>query len=133
MSMKKTLGVKNPKVILYYYFVEVADCEVVMHWQRNLCERLGLKGRIIVAPHGINGTLGGPVDEIKLYKREMKASTLFKDMEYKTTDGTGDDFPRLSVKVRNELVTLSPGEPNFDVFDAGVPLRPKAWHKYLDW
>ncbi|HPR10247.1 MAG TPA: hypothetical protein PLJ04_01565, partial [Candidatus Saccharibacteria bacterium] len=50
------------KVILYYKFVPVADPETTKLWQRELCERYGLKGRIIISTHGINGTLGGPID-----------------------------------------------------------------------
>ena len=39
-------------------------------------------------------------------------------------------LPRLSIKVRDELVTLEPSK-KFDVFDRGTPLRPKAWHEHL--
>jgi UPF0176 protein len=47
------------KVILYYGFAPIADTDAVKLWQKTLCESLGIKGRIIVSPHGINGTLGG--------------------------------------------------------------------------
>src|SRR5689334_5270150 len=47
------------KVILYYKFTPVADPAMTMRWQRELCNRLSLKGRIIISKHGINGTLGG--------------------------------------------------------------------------
>ncbi|MCA9340779.1 MAG: hypothetical protein KDA17_07730, partial [Candidatus Saccharibacteria bacterium] len=40
------------KVILYYKFVPVADPAITMRWQRELCTRLGLKGRIIISPQG---------------------------------------------------------------------------------
>ena len=43
------------KVILYYGFAPVADPEAVRLWQRNLCETLGIKGRILISKHGING------------------------------------------------------------------------------
>ena len=47
------------KIILYYGFAPIADPQAVMLWQRTLCETLELKGRILISPHGINGTLGG--------------------------------------------------------------------------
>lgn len=118
------------KIILYYKFVPVKDPDMTMRWQRELCEKLNLKGRVIVSEHGINGTLGGKMDDLKAYKKAMNASKVFDDIEYKWSDGTRDDFPRLSVKVRDELVTLSP-DKKFDVFDKGTPLRPKAWHEHL--
>lgn len=118
------------KVILYYKFVEVADTETVKFWQRNLCEKLGLKGRVIVAGHGINGTLGGNIDDVKAYVREMNTHPVFKGIDYKWSEGNGDEFPKLSIKVRPELVTLEP-EKNFDVFNSTRGLRPDEWHEYI--
>lgn len=118
------------KVILYYKFVPVLDPTTVMFWQRQLCQRLNLKGRIIVAEQGINGTLGGDSDDLKAYRKEMNQHPLFGGIEYKWSDGQRDDFPRLSVKVRPELVTLAPDE-KFDVFNSTTGLRPKEWHAYL--
>lgn len=118
------------KIILYYKFVPVTDPVSVMFWQRNLCEKLKLKGRVIVAEHGINGTLGGRIGDLKQYIRDMNKHPAFKGIHYKWSDGSGDDFPRLSVKVRKELVTLAPDE-QFDVFNSTKGLKPKEWHEYL--
>ena len=49
------------KILLYYKFAPVADPEAVRLWQTSLCEKLDLKGRILIAPHGINGTVGGDI------------------------------------------------------------------------
>jgi predicted sulfurtransferase len=81
------------KVILYYKFVPVADPAMTMRWQKEVCGRLGLKGRIIVSKHGINGTLGGDIENLREYKREMNRSITFKGITYKWSDGTGSDFP----------------------------------------
>ncbi len=118
------------KIILFYKFVPVADPDMTMRWQRELCTRAGLKGRVIISKHGINGTLGGPIGGLKNYRKEMNISGTFKGIEYKWSDGSADDFPKLSIKVRDELVTLAPGE-KFDVFNTGKGLRPKEWHKFL--
>ncbi len=118
------------KIILYYKFVPVLDPGTVMFWQRNLCERLSLKGRIIIAGHGINGTLGGEIKNVKAYVKEMNLHPLFKKVQYKWSDGSDEDFPKLSVKVRKELVTLAPGE-EFDVYNSTKGLSPKQWHEYL--
>ena len=59
------------KIILYYKFVPVSDPEMVRLWQLELCSRLGLKGRVIISRHGINGTLGGPLDSLRAYKSAM--------------------------------------------------------------
>ena len=119
------------KIILYYKFVPIADADMTMRWQRELCEKLGLKGRIIISDHGINGTLGGKLENVKAYVKAMNLTKQFKGTQYKWSDGNADDFPRLSVKVRQELVTLAPDE-KFDVLNSTKGLKPKAWHKYLE-
>jgi UPF0176 protein len=123
-------------VILYYKFVPLADAEMTMRWQRELCERLGLKGRIIVSPHGINGTLGGDIENLRGYKREMNKSGVFRGITYKWSDGNGREFPRLSVKVRPELVSFQkPDEIEVDdkgVVGGGKHLKPAAVHKLIE-
>ena len=98
------------KVILYYIFTPLSDPAAIKVWQKNLCESLNLKGRIIVAPHGINGTLGGEMNDLKKYIRQTRSYEGFSKMKFKWSDGTGNDFPKLSVKVRPELVAF--GNPN---------------------
>lgn len=124
------------KVILYYKFVPVADPAMTMRWQKELCGRLGLKGRIIVSKHGINGTLGGDIEHLREYKREMNRSVIFKGITYKWSDGTGNDFPKLSVKVRDELVAFgAPDEVLVDekgVIGGGTHLKPEQVHKLVE-
>lgn len=124
------------KVILYYKFVPVADPAMTMRWQKELCARLGLTGRVIISIHGINGTLGGDIENLREYKREMNRSITFKDIMYKWSDGTGTDFPRLSVKVRDELVSFGAAD-EIKVDDKGVVgggkhLKPEAVHKLIE-
>jgi UPF0176 protein len=124
------------KIILYYKFVPLPDPESVLHWQRQLCERHGLKGRIILSTHGINGTLGGPVEGLKAYKKAMNLHTKFKGIMYKWSEGRADDFPRLSIKVRDEIVTfLTPDELQVNekgVVGGGKHIKPEALHKLVE-
>lgn len=99
-----------PKVILYYIFTPLADPAAIKIWQKNLCQSLNLKGRIIISPHGINGTLGGDMNDLKTYIRKSRSYEGFAKMKFKWSEGTGNDFPKLSVKVKPELVAF--GNPN---------------------
>lgn len=123
------------KVILYYKFVPISDPHMVMLWQKELCSRLNLKGRIIVSKHGINGTLGGDIKHLRQYKREMNTSGTFRDIMYKWSDGNGKEFPRLSVKVRPELVAFGiSDEIQVDekgVVEAGKHLKPHQVHELV--
>ncbi len=123
------------KVILYYKFVPVVDPEMTRLWQFELCSRLGLKGRIIISKHGINGTLGGSLKSLRAYKSSMNKTTVFKGITYKWNEGSASDFPRLSVKVRNELVTFH-AEDELKVDEKGIVgggkhLKPDQLHKLL--
>ena len=116
------------KVILYYIFTPLSDPAAIKIWQKNLCEGLNLKGRIIVSPHGINGTLGGDINDLKKYIRQTRSYEGFAKMKFKWSDGTGNDFPKLSVKVRAELVAFgNPDEIKVDkngVIGGGKHLKP---------
>lgn len=94
------------KVLLYYAFTPIPDPTAIRLWQRALCERLGLKGRIILSAHGINGTVGGEVDAVKEYVRGTREYPPFAGIDFKWSEGAGAEFPRLSVKVRDEVVTF---------------------------
>lgn len=124
------------KIILYYGFAPVADPETLKLWQKTLCESLGLKGRILISKHGINGTLGGGMSALKKYVRATKEFPGFGKIDFKWSEGTGNDFPRLSVKTRKELVAFaSPDEIKVDksgVTNGGKHLKPAEVNKLVE-
>lgn len=125
------------KILLYYKFTPVKDPEAVKLWQKVLCDSLNLRGRILVTRHGLNGTVGGDVEDLKKYIKETKKFPGFKDIVWKWSDGTRDDFPRMSVKHRRELVGFKNSDDEFDVdehgvIDGGVHLSPKQVHEMVE-
>jgi len=123
------------KIILYYGFTPIEDPEAMKLWQKTLCETLGLKGRILISKHGINGTLGGDMTALKKYVRQTKEYAGFRGIDFKWSEGTGNDFPRLSVKARKEIVAFgAPDELKVDesgVVNGGVHLRPEEVNKLV--
>jgi UPF0176 protein len=120
------------KIILYYKFVPIADPEAVRLWQRALSEKLNLKGRILIADHGINGTLGGDIKDLKQYAKETKSFSPFQDVVFKWSEGGRENFPKLSVKVRPEIVTFG-AQDEIEVDAAGIVgggkhLKPQQVH-----
>ena len=116
------------KVILYYEFTPISDPEAICLWQRSVCEALGLRGRVLISVHGINGTLGGDMSALKNYVKQTKQYAAFKNIDFKWSEGTGYDFPRLRIRVRDEIVSFgAPGELVVDehgVVGGGVHLKP---------
>jgi UPF0176 protein len=123
------------KILLFYVFTPLADPEAVRLWQRDLCESLGLGGRIILSKQGINGTVGGDIKAVKKYLRKTKEYPAFKNLDAKWSEGRGGDFPRLSVRVRDELVSFgAPGELEVDetgVVGGGAKLTPRQLHELV--
>ncbi len=68
-------------IILFYKFVRVADPEALRDAQRELCEKFGIKGRLLIAKEGVNGTFEGTRDQIEAYKmlsgRSPNSPTVF--------------------------------------------------------
>ncbi|GAA4283242.1 rhodanese-related sulfurtransferase [Brevibacterium daeguense] len=125
-----------PKIVLFYVFTPLPDPEAIRLWQHALAEGCGLTGRIIVSEHGINATVGGEIDDVKKYVRVTKSYAPFKTADIKWSNGTGDDFPRLSVKVRPELVTFGASD-EITVTEDGVQgggehLRPGQLHRLVE-
>jgi UPF0176 protein len=123
------------KIILFYKFTPVADPAAVRLWQRALCVKLNLKGRILVAPQGINGTLGGDIKDLKTYVKETRAYEPFGGIIFKWSDGGRDDFPKLIVKVRPEIVTFGTAESlqvdKTGVVGGGKRLKPRQVHELV--
>ena len=75
-----------------------------MVYFRGLCEGLSLTGRILLAEEGINGTLEGTVENIEKFLELFLKDRRFKSIDVKKSRGTGSAFPKLSIKVRDEIV-----------------------------
>lgn len=117
------------KILLYYKFTPIKDPAAIRLWQKTLTESLNLRGRIIISPHGLNGTVGGELDDLKIYIKTTKQLDGFKDIIFKWSDGSREDFPRMSIKVRPEIVAFdAANELRVDedgVVGGGTHLRPR--------
>src|SRR3990167_2540984 len=91
------------KIILFYKYVNIDDVKKIADWQRALCTKLGLTGRIVLAQEGINATLGGQDDSVKEYIKEMNNNSIFDEIDFKFSDGIGSEgFPKLKICLRNK-------------------------------
>lgn len=129
------------EILLYYKYAAIKSPAKFAQEQRTFCEAHNLKGRIIVASEGINGTVEGLKKDTQAYRRFLSAKRGFKTIHWKVSEGTGSAFPRLSVKVRPEIVSLSlekaePGKRRDTDVDprttTGVHLKPADLKKWFD-
>lgn len=119
-------------IILFYCYTKIKDTELLMERERSVCEVLGIKGRMIIAEEGLNGTLEAKRDIIEKYVAHIKGDKRFKNMNIKwsvgTKDGTG--FPRLSIKVKDEIVGQKLAKHIDPNKFTGIHLQPKELHKW---
>jgi len=116
-------------VILYYKYVAIAEPDSFAAEQRVLCSSLGLKGRVLIAREGINGTLAGRADVLLEYVSTLCGDPRFADVQFKYSAGDANTFPKLVVKVRPEIVTLGVGPLSPDQHNQ---LSPAEWKRMLE-
>ncbi len=124
------------KILLYYTFTPIKDPESLKLWQKTLTDSLDLRGRILISSHGINGTVGGEMDDLKKYIKATKLFPGFKKTVFKWSDGGREEFPRMSVKVRSEIVAFDAADElrvdENGVIGGGIHLKPKDVHKLVE-
>lgn len=96
----------NYKVLLYYFYTDIKDPAAFSEEHLAFCKSLELKGRILVANEGINGTLSGTEEQTNQYMEAMKADPLFEGIVFKIDDSEGHTFKKMHVRPRPELVNL---------------------------
>jgi len=116
-------------VILFYKYVPIRNAAAFAADQRALCSSLELKGRILIASEGVNGTLAGPAEAVDRYVAFLKADARFSDIEIKVSAGDAGTFPKLVVKVRSEIVTLNAGAITPDKDNQ---LSPAKWKRMME-
>lgn len=119
------------KILLFYKYVDIDMPGAIIKWQRNLCESLNLKGRILIATEGINGTLGGTPEAIEAYKQAMNEHPLFGGIDFKDSEGDQDHFPRLRIVEKKEIVNLGIPPDQLKASEGGTHLTPQQVHDLI--
>jgi UPF0176 protein len=101
---------------------------------QDYCDKKLLKGTILLANEGINGTISGKEKDIlnfhKFIKNDDKFLNVFKNLEYKASWSDGNPFYRMKVRLKKEIVTL--GIPEISpVKKVGTYIKPKEWNALI--
>nr|XP_019959354.1 PREDICTED: thiosulfate sulfurtransferase/rhodanese-like domain-containing protein 2 [Paralichthys olivaceus] len=126
---------KGPgKVILFYHYCQVEDPQVICAWQKALCEKLHLTGKVRVASEGVNGTVGGTNVATDIYINAMCSHPVFRmeREDFKTSDGGAECFTDLRVGVYKEIVPMGVDPEVISYRLAGIHLEPEEFHKEVE-
>ena len=119
------------RVLLYYHYVEILDPEAVVEEHLAYCLELGVKGRINIAPEGINGTISGTTEQVDTYIEYMDQHPLFHGMVFKSDEADDHAFIKMHVRVKPELVNFRLDEDVNPKEITGQYLEPAEFYERL--
>jgi UPF0176 protein len=122
------------KVAAFYQFARLPDFRELRAPLRTFCAGLELKGSILLAAEGINGTVAGPDDGIDALVEELRQGALFGGrldrLELKFSRATALPFGRMKVRLKKEIVTL--GDAKTDPMrQVGIYVEPSDWNALI--
>ena len=123
------------KVAAFYQFAALPDNSALREPLRAFCTERGIKGTILLAGEGINGTVAGDDSAIDALIAELRHGALFggrlDNLELKFSIATEMPFVRMKVRLKREIVTL--GDPQVDPLRAvGTYVDAADWNALID-
>ncbi|TGB00421.1 rhodanese-related sulfurtransferase [Sporolactobacillus shoreae] len=97
---------KPYRVLLFYKYVTINEPEEFARKHLAFCKSLGLKGRILIANEGLNGTLSGTLEQTQIYMDTLHQDPRFSDLVFKVDQADGHAFKKMHVRARKEIVAL---------------------------
>jgi UPF0176 protein len=102
----------NYLVLAYYYYTTIENPTEFTAQHLKYCKSIGLRGRIYIAPEGINGTVSGIPEVCEQYMNELKSDPRFSGVEFKIDEFDGHAFNRMHVREKTEIVHSGLRNPN---------------------
>ena len=114
-----------------YKFVELPDFAELQAPLLACCEADGVKGTLLLASEGINGTIAGLPDSVYAVLAFLRRDPRLATLEHKEAYAARMPFHRMKVRLKREIVTL--GVPGVHpALMAGRYVKPQAWNRLLD-
>ncbi len=117
-------------VATLYKFVTLPDFAQKRDPLLSFCRDQDIKGTILLALEGINGTISGSRQAIDAVLSFLRADTRLGDLEHKESFAEIQPFERMKVRLKSEIVTLGLPEvnPNQQV---GIYVNPQEWNDLI--
>ena len=117
-------------IATFYKFAAIADCAAEQRRLRDHSQQLGIKGTILLAQEGINGTIAGSRTAIDQFLAILRQAPYWADLEVKESYGNEPPFERLKVRIRPEIVPL--GVPAVSpAQQVGTYVSPDQWNDLI--
>lgn len=121
------------RILIYYKYVDVANPEAEKIAHQELCKKLNLEGRVLLATEGINGTVCGKLEATQAYVDAMNAHSLFNDMDFKWSDvdASYSYFARMQITVKPTILNTGIDPAVIKGKESGRHLSPEEVHQLL--
>lgn len=117
-------------IAAFYVFTRLDDIESMRESLYDVCTEHGVKGTILIATEGINGTIAGTADGVAAVLSFLTDDDRLKGLEAKRSTAVEDPFLRLKVRLKKEIVTLGVGE--VDAATGTAPhVPPGEWNDLI--
>ena len=114
-----------------YKFTRLDDFEEIQGPLKIFLESLNIRGTLLLAKEGVNGTIAGDNDSIMKSLDYLQKDERLVGLEYKFSYSEKPPFKRLKVKLKKEIVTL--GVSNIDpIFSSGTYVKPADWNELIN-
>lgn len=118
-------------VAALYKFVELADFSQMQAPLFAFCDKRGIKGTLLLAREGINGTIAGPEQAMREVLAHLREDPRLATLEHKESWAEAMPFYRLKIKLKREIVTM--GVPDIEPTTmAGAYVPPEQWNALID-
>lgn len=117
------------RVLAYYQFVEIENPALEVAAHHSFFEGKDAAGRIYLSKQGINGQMSATEGVAEEYMAWLRADSRFKNIDFKIHHYKEHVFPRMTVKVREQLVAL---DDMVDLEKRGEYVTPEKWRAMLD-
>lgn len=117
-------------VVTFYKFVSLPDFADKQSILLSYCQAQEVKGTILLAKEGINGTIAGSRDSVESVLSFLRCDPLLADLEHKESYTDTPPFERMKVRLKPEIVTL--GLPEVDPNEqVGTYISPQDWNDLI--
>jgi UPF0176 protein len=118
-------------VLAFYKFTNLEKPSKLKAPLLALCHAQKVKGTILLAQEGINGTIAGPAEGIQAFLDFLEADGRFENLSAKKSYEATPPFYRMKIKIKREIVTL--GQPEVDPNKiVGTYVKPEAWNHLIE-
>ena len=121
--------------ISFYQFVRLEKIDQLQAFILKFCQKNSIKGTILLASEGINGTISGDEKKIQKFIEFIKEDSFFKDnfknLEYKESWSSKNPFYRMKVRLKKEIVALGVDGIS-PIKKVGEYVNPEDWNKFIN-